>query len=657
MKCFSLVGAARALFVIAALLVSACSGGGSSPATVSPDTPSAAPGPKAYAVSFRGKYVTGNDSTSVDPFLMTTSFEGAQLLLLDLENPETPPVVIDQNVFPFPQGPQSFRNTAAADYPILIPQEDASDAATGLGQKFDRYLVYLKRGNLFIVDLLKTGKLPVPRQLSSASIAAQPLYMARLDKAQLSNSFIAYKVTVNGLDAWGYVRLDMSATDEPLNVLPFEAARAQFGQDRSTYFPILSRQGGVQGGFRMSPLQANSDGKTFRKLLQHVDTTGKVLREFASTTVGFPFPDPPSTPLTMDIHPSLLWCGLDLCVLALAPGEPGVPAPGGYAIYRLSTLQLTTGVLPARPLGQPDASGGFTVLAQDENAIYFNEMASDGAITLHKVDTQTFVRTPVRPDLKNPRGLFNRWPYLVVEDSLGQVTSINLSTPEYASQPLSSRLNWNYPGLLGLDNATVVMRDATSIQIRSLGREEVTQFANQQFLGWASTYTATALQQPFVNGQLVYSQFSNPYMYQGVWGGSASTGGEAGLGWSRSDGELEFLGPERSILPTHFLMVAGSGAGASVSGVVLSSRGVIDVGQLPRDLTPMGGVYMAMAPTPTYAGRWVFFHALGEKTPCVTIPPWMKGTACDVQYSDILVADPAKAGSLRRLTNQANSRF
>ena len=612
--------AARTLFVTATLLIAACNGGGSSSSETS-----AEPGPKAYAFSYRAKYVTGAVRGEFGSSYVTTFINDVQLLLLDLEAPETPPIVLDHAQYPLPYG-QSLVG-GAGDWSMLVPQDDPASTSTGIGQKIGRYLVYTKSGRLYLVDLLKTGTLPVPRQLSSFKGYQGSLGMARYDRLHPEKSYLS---SADGAGGLRFVRLDMSASDEPLGALPFDAGKDDWMPNGASYAALLAKDGSALGGFRLSPQTLNADGRTYRQVLQHVDAQGKLVREFASVTIPWPWPDIVGVPLSYDVHPYLVWSSPQASVIAMPPGPAGVQAPGGYVIYKPATQEMVTGVLPALPLG--GGRGPFNVLTESDRALFYTDANADGVLALYAVDKASHLVSAVRPDLKSPRALFNRWPYLVVVESNGQVLSIDLSKAGFPSVKLpDSDADWAYR-LTGLGPETAVVASYPNMQVQSLATGSSVRFDNQGFLGWSASYTAAALQQPIL---------SFLPAIKNVGGGS------------QPDGELTSYSPTKSVLPTHFLMAEITDAAAPVTGVSVATHERIALGELPEELKPLFESY----PQPTYTGRRVYFHAVGKPVACASIPSWVVGTACTQYYSDILVADPAKAGSLRRLTNQADSRF
>lgn len=625
--------------------VLAVAGCGGSDSSSSPDPvvlPSLGPGPKAYSVSFRERQVTGSVRGEYNSSYKATFTDATQLLLLDLENPDATPIVLDQGIWPLPM-PLSYGSyPGGPDDLMLIPQESTAGVAPGLAEKFDRYLVYSKNGHIFVVDLLKTGQLPKPRQVSNAPLLAATLYMARLDRARPERSYVAFMTDAGAGPVWFYARLDMSATDEPLAELPFDPLWPQRHQDGSAFMPILSADGAAIGGFRMATPFESADHTVTRKLLQHLDIQGRVLREFSSVTVPSGFPAGQGNPLTRDIHPDVAWTSASASVLAVPPGPPGVPASGGFALYRPATGELAVGGLPALPRlgGDP----GFTVVAEGERALFY---ASGYAVpyyteglSLHALDKQSLVSTPVRPELNQPEALFSRWPYLLVIEADDQLSSIDLSSPGYPVRRLhrvsSPRFRTTSTRIAGLSGDTLVIEDPrATVQVLPLGPGGAgARYENNALLGWGARYTTEAIGRPLLPGRF----------------------GELTQRWNGPDGEATYPTTsnsplERSVLPTHFLM-AGEGEGnRRITGVELAALTTIEVGSLPEGWTALP-TYNTK-PRPSYAGRWVVFHALGPSIPCEKIPSWILGTACTQQTTDIFITDPALANSLRRMTDPA----
>ena len=629
----------RAALLISILAAAGCGGSDGSSSVDPVVLPSLGPGPKAYAVSLRERQVTGGVRGEFVGTSYTTTFTDAtQLLLLDLENPEATPIVLDQGTWPLPKNVIYGSYPGGPDDLMLVPQESIAGLAPGLAEKFDRYLVYSKNGLIFVVDLLKTGQLPRPRQVSSAPLLAAVLNMARFDRARPERSYVAFQTDAGAGPVWYYARLDMGPTDEPLAELPFDPVRPQRRQDGSWFMPILSADGAALGGFRMAAPVASADRSSTRKLLQHLDVQGRVQREFASVTVPSGLPAGQSYPLTLDIHPDLAWSSARASVLAVPPGPPGVPASGGFSLYRPATGELAVGELPALPRlgGNP----GFAVIAEDERALYFSTgypvpYDTEG-IALHALDKQTLASTPVRPELNQPEALYSRWPYLLVIEDDRQLSSIDLSSPGYSVRRLLPAA-WSRsqsPGIKALSTDTLVIENPrATVQVLPLGPGAGARFDNSAVLGWGARYTTEAMGRPLLPGRF----------------------GEFTLKWNGPDGESTYpseypLEPiERSVLPTHFLMAGSGERNRRITGVDLASLTTIDVGSLPEGWTALPAYNVK--PRPSYAGRWVVFHALGPSIPCEKVPTWILGPSCTQQTTDIFITDPAIRNSLRRMTD------
>lgn len=394
---------------------------------------------------------------------------------------------------------------------------------------------------------------------------------------------------------WRFVRLDMSATDEPIAALPFKADEARNSSSRSGYEPILSAHGEVLGAYQQSDVSFDANGQLKRRVLQHLDPAGRVLREFSSVTIATPNRTSPYMPETIDIHPFVAWNSPKASVLAVPPGIAGIPSTGGYVLYRPVTQALVTGVL----------------------------------------DTKTGTRSPVHPELASPRPLFNRWPNLLVIEADGRLSSIDLSAPGF---PIRYLLTTRYFAPQGLSTDTLVVEEPYgTVQVLSLGADPAVRFERSHFLGWSALYPAAGMRPIPLAGQL-FSRARGP---------SVTT----------PDGEPSDYSVQRSVLPNHFLMTTDDGAGVDVLGVSVKTRATVVVGRLPDDLSRDG-----LRAGAGYSGRWVVFQAAGQVQPCETRPTWVVTAAdgtgpCTQQITDILIADPSRAGSLKRLTDASVSRF
>ena len=92
----------RAAVLIPLMVLAGCGGSAES----SPDLdllPSLGPGPKAYAVRLRERQVTGRVRNEYGLSSTATFTDATQLLLVDLENPATMPVVLDPTIWPLPK--------------------------------------------------------------------------------------------------------------------------------------------------------------------------------------------------------------------------------------------------------------------------------------------------------------------------------------------------------------------------------------------------------------------------------------------------------------------------------------------------------------------------------------------------------------------------
>jgi len=598
----------------------------------------------------RERQVTGRVRNEYGLSSTATFTDATQLLLLDLENPATMPVVLDLTIWPVPKNLSYGTNPGGPDDLMLVPQESGLGVAPGLAEKFDRYLVFSKNGRLYVVDLLKNGQFPKPRQVSKVLLQSATLNMARFDRARPERSFVAVQADVGDGPRTYYVRLDMSPADDPLAELPFDPLKPQWRRNGSSFQPIVAADGSPRGGFVAGPAVVSADQRSTRVVVQHLDTAGRVVREFATgpATAASGLGDGLS--VLFDRHPWLVWPSAEASVLGLPPGPAGIAASGSLVLYRPTTGELAPGGLPALPL--PGVDLPFFVLAEDARALFVSEGYGGGrdpGFALSAFDKQSSARAPVRPELDRPQALFNRWPFLLVVEPDQQVSSIDLSLPEFPirrllkiSAPLSQ--SPRSPEVAGLSADTLVLEDPRgTVQVLALAggpdaRPDV-RFQSSHFLGWAANYSTNELHRPQQAGRLLTRRAGSPTD-----------------GWSAPDGESLFDQPQRSVLPTHFLLVGDGETANRVTGVDLTARTTVGVGSLPAGWNALPA-YPA-APRPAYAGRWVIFHALGPSVPCATIPAWIEVSfdgqrPCTQRTTDLFIADPTLKDSLRKISAPA----
>lgn len=545
----------------AALMAACGGGGGSSGAGPGGEVPSMA-APAAWGLVYREKmkrgWVTVGNKIPVTAEM--SERHGIQLLLVDLEQPERTPVVLDAQTYAravvehtvtfagsLPQHVATGFNTGVG---VLVPQKLAG-AAGGRDQQFDRYFVHAAAsGRLLLLDLAKSGtQPPVPRFLSRLRTADATIALARFDAEQPDRSFIACTgCSLDGVVGTYYVQPAMGADDAPLTALP--------------------------------------------------------------------------------AVPSIAFSSL-----------PGV---------------------------DPDR-----VFAEDGTALYASTggLPSSAEFALERIDKASAARTVIRPDLGAKIPVNLRWPYTVAFGGSAtalDIYSIDLSNPSYPAVLLEGVRYPYYQLARGLDRTTLV----TSLESGSEGREQSRvivrrldggtgsqTFAQSLFVGWNAAYRAGAL-----GNRNPDRGFLNFYSYQ------------SGAGYPFSPGHPPFDGTERrdglrTAVPTHLLLASSKANDAALQGASIESGTVVPLGALPSNLAfaayadPAWSAVFADAWS-MYAGKWVLFKAFGTASvPCDTVAPWMEANPrtgvveCSMYFSDVLLADPATSGSLRRITDQATSRF